>query len=186
MTKQEQDKIWNNLSAESKTSLITQYNSYGLNDTASVASRRTMEETFGPHNLCKLTYEDVAKELFEDGYYYYDYVYDRIVTNSAKPTMPMACISQNQVRKLCAINQLLNVAKYLNKNEDGSDWVLDFNNKNEDKWHFYLIHDNGDEIKIGKFWCFRSSFVYFRTKEIAQRAMEILGEETIRRALGNY
>lgn len=189
MTREEQDKIWNDLSEESKTSLITQYNSYGLNDTASVASRRTMEETFGSHNLqTKLTYEDVARELFggkEVAFINSDGNIDGfrcIILDSA--SNPNICTSRKQAEKLLAINKLLNVAKFLNKNEDGSDWVPDFNNESQ-LWYLYIDYQSDEKGKIMIDWKknFQSEVVYFRTKELARQAVQILGEDAVKLAL---
>lgn len=184
MTCEEQDKLWAELSEERKDSMRAKYAGfYAKNTPESKGYCQGLANVFGEHNLKPaLTYEDVASELFKSGYCYYDYVYDDIVSNSAACEMPMACTSSKQVKKICAINKLLNVAKYLNK-EDGSDWVPDWNYV-QDKWYLAVekgkvkvdYHDNGHNSHI----------VYFRTEEIAQRAIEILGEDTIRTALGNY
>lgn len=134
-----------------------------------------MNKTYGSHNLQpKLTYEDVARELFKSGYYYYDDVYDEMV-----------CTSSQQVKKIHAIHKLLNVAKYLNKNEDGSDWVPDWENLDEDKYYICFDYEDGS-IKVDFMNYCDGHIVYFRTVQIARQTIEILGEEVIRTALGNY
>ena len=78
--------------------------------------------------------------------------------------------------KISAIYKLMIVAKYLN---DG--WVPDWTNEEERK--FYLYYNN----YIDSDWCTVSkfSFVHFKSKELAQQAIKILGEETIKQALSN-
>lgn len=126
--------------------------------------------------LKKITYRDVAKELFygkqtwrgNDGsiieYYTYN-CFDRIDNATSK----------RQIEKLFAINQLLNVAKYLNK-----DWKPDWYDPMEEKYYFriandYLIHDTT--------YTYNFCPVYFQTEELLFRAKAILGEETIKLAL---
>lgn len=124
----------------------------------------------------KITYGDVAKELFygkqtwrgNDGaiieYYPYN-CFDR--TNNAT--------SKRQIEKLFAINQLLNVAKYLNK-----DWEPDWYDPMEEKYYFRIVNDCliYDTTDTRNFCP-----VYFQTKELLFRARDILGEETIKLAL---
>lgn len=125
----------------------------------------------------KLTYDDIAKELFEnkDVWRIGDLVinkYNRIgcwnyLTN---------CITEKQAEKLLAINQLMNVAKYLN---DG--WQPDWEEYNDNvKYYIQLYHKN---ISITYTRHYNASFVYFKSEKLAQQAIEILGEETIKLAL---
>lgn len=87
------------------------------------------------------------------------------------------CTSKEQAKKLLAINQLMNVAKYLN---DG--WKPDWNNYEEKK--YTLCFDNSNpEIFIDVDYSIIRSIVYFKTGELAQKAIDILGEETIKLAL---
>lgn len=87
------------------------------------------------------------------------------------------CTSKKQAKKLLAINQLLNVAKYLN-----GDWRPDWNDDNETK---YIISLNRNNKKINITWnvLVNKCLVYFKTEELAQKAIDILGEETIKLAL---
>jgi hypothetical protein len=131
----------------------------------------------------KLTYEDVAKELFEAKKSYY--------TDSSGEIRDMFCydsfcdpnntISKKQAEKILAINKLINVAKYLNK-----EWKPDW--KNLDDCKYYINIDETDNImKISPIIFSKSMDIYFKTKELAQQAINILGEETIRLALStNY
>lgn len=193
MTREEQDKLWNELSEEQKQIYKEKYKIYSAEPFTDDFGGRldVMEDLLGRHNLQpKLTYEDIVNHLFEDGYCYYDYMYGRIEENSCTPTMPMACTSQNQVRKLCAINQLLNIAKFLNKNEDGTDWVPDYEGIEDFDETFYGIGIDPDDKEVIVFQVnperLQTEMVYFRTEALGKQAIEILGEETIRMALGNY
>lgn len=86
------------------------------------------------------------------------------------------CTSHKQAEKLLAINKLMNVAKYLN----GEDWKPDWDNEDELK---YFINKNREGIYVSRNNCNNFAIVYFKSKELAQQAIDILGEETIRLAL---
>lgn len=170
MTKQEQDKLWAELSYERKRVIRDTYKQYS-NETDGISQGIVMgyRHIFGEHNLksMSLTYEDVVKELSAKGKVY----------NSLGETIH--CTSLKQSRKLLSINKLLNVAKLLNKHEDGSNWEPDWTNVVS---KFYIVID-GSEILIDDTEDFCSAPVYFRTEEIARQAVQILGEDTIRIAL---
>lgn len=118
----------------------------------------------------KLTYEDVARELFKDEYRY-------ITTFSClKGWKDVTCTSSKQTEKLLAINKLMNVAKHLN-----DDWIPDWeDNNNEFKYYINYYHK---VINISYTSHYNSSNVYFKSEELAIQAIEILGEETIKLAL---
>ena len=88
------------------------------------------------------------------------------------------CTSEKQVRKLLAINKLMNVAKYLN-----GDWEPDFK-KGGPKFFIYINDKNNIDISAN--YMLIKHFVYFRTKELAKQAIDILGEETIHLIFENY
>lgn len=81
----------------------------------------------------KLTYEDIAKELFPDGksHYYFDSgaQINTTINRKFNCTYKNNANSRKQLEKLLAINMLMNVAKYLNK-----DWQPDWDNINEYKY----------------------------------------------------
>ena len=104
----------------------------------------------------KLTYEDIAKKL--------NYV------------IPLNCTSNKQTWKLFAINRLMNVAKYLN-----GDWQPDWDNKTSSK--YYIRIDSRGIIYVTCIITDVCGDIYFKSKKLAQQAIEILGEETIRLAL---
>lgn len=124
----------------------------------------------------KLTYNDIAKELFDNkdvwrienfnitkynktGYWNY-------LTN---------CISEKQAQKFIAINQLMNVAKYLNGN-----WQPNWNDETQDKYCFTIEKNT---IVIHRRIEINNNIVYFKTTDFAQKTIDILGEETIKLAL---
>lgn len=69
----------------------------------------------------------------------------------------------------------MNVAKYLNGN-----WQPNWNSY-ERKYRLFL-RDSGN-IDVAYNDSFIESFIYFKSKELALKAVEILGEETIKLAL---
>lgn len=128
--------------------------------------------------LKKEDYNSICKELFLDKLGYFcnrrgriesitlnDYYYKDISN----------CTSEKQAKKLLAINQLMNVAKYLN-----GDWQFNWEEAGNSKFYIALEHN---KIRILEGWVSNVALVYFRTKELAQKAIDILGEETIRLAL---
>ena len=101
----------------------------------------------------KVTYEDIRKELSSESHI-------------------------KQCKKLRAINQLMYVAKYLN-----GDWQPNWNNYNECKYYIYCDNDLCSRLRITCNTLETHNAVYFKSKELAQQAIEILGEETIKLAL---
>lgn len=82
--------------------------------------------------------------------------------------------------KIFAINKLLFVAKYLN-----GGWVPNFNNSEQAK--YFITVDRYGILQVNDVYSIFSSLVYFKTKELAYQAIEILGKETIKQALNvNY
>lgn len=131
----------------------------------------------------KLTYEDVAKTLFCDDECWYIDEYAHInrccdgVTEYVSKN-PINCTSKKQAEKLFAINKLMNVAKYLN-----GDWKPDFSDDSQIK---YTITDGLREFGLSTALCVMReniTFVYFKSRELAQLAIDILGKDTIRTAL---
>lgn len=130
----------------------------------------------------QLTYKDVCKELFKNKKIFYtgsggdinivqplDVMVDWICNKNNATT-------EHQLECILAKNKLVNVAKYLNDGwkpavEDTAWYIISYGNNNIDIVNDYFQHSS----------C--SSRIIFKTKEFAQQAMEILGEETIKLAL---
>lgn len=127
------------------------------------------------------TYDDVAIELFsgKECYFIDERRNVRHITEyEGLVNEPNNCVTEKQAEKLLAINRLMNVAYYLNKG-----WEPDWTTFHQPK--FYIAIENGC-IKINKTLLCQCSVVVFPFRESAKRAVEILGEETIRKALGDY
>ena len=125
----------------------------------------------------KLIYEDIAKKLFSESCFYIstDGEIESIDSPNNGVTDLNNCTSKRQAEKLLAINKLMNVAKYLN---DG--WQLDCDDIYEHKW---CIIQEKNCISVNFHMTTLQCPVYFKSKELAEQAIEILGEETIKLAL---
>ena len=126
------------------------------------------------------TYEDVARKLFLDKSGYYiapNGDINFLTTFKENATDSTNCFTKAQAEKLLAINKLLNVATYLNKG-----WKPNF----EDSSSAYYFYIHNHRINIGTTVIINYGAVYFKTEELAEKAIRILGEDTIRLALGNY
>lgn len=130
-----------------------------------------------------LTYNDISYNLFYGKVHHYI-----SSSNVEKPieaecgtivyyNWPARCTSKKQAEKLLAINKLMNVAKYLN-----GDWKPNWDDSNELK-HYICYYLYNNTIVIGTTCNTCSDIVYFKSKELAQQAIEILGEETIKLVL---
>lgn len=131
---------------------------------------------FRPKQLC---YIDVAKQLFDGKIEYYLNERGNISSDLMNlNTFADAnnCITRQQAEKLIAFNKLLNVASYLNDN-----WKPNLNNNSSNSIYFIFISNN--ELKVD----FTLNILYgaaiFKSEELAKKAIEILGEETIKIAL---
>lgn len=128
----------------------------------------------------KESYEDVYRKLFYNQNICYPSGCGKIENTIGDEDHYLDlnnCTSENQAKKLLAINQLLNVAKYLN---DG--WEPDWKDPSQSKYYisFYIYEKS---FIIASTSLILHSVVYFKTKELARRAIDILGAETIRLTL---
>lgn len=124
----------------------------------------------------EIRYDDVVRELFKVGdiAYYINCSFGVSVC----PTGILGehhCKTRLQAEKLDAINKLMNVAKYLN-----GDWTPNWEDDEEEKWSIFInggnnivgvLNDDGVDCSV-----------YFKTLELAERAIDILGEKIIRTA----
>jgi len=128
----------------------------------------------------KVTYEDVARKLFNHGFFYFldgRGEIESIGDNISYILDPNNACSEKQLKKLLAINQLMNVVKYLN-----ADWEPNWYNDEEGKYYFQINYISKN-LHIDCTGSFNHSIVYFKSERLARQAIEILGEETIRLAL---
>ena len=111
-----------------------------------------------------ITYVDIVKKVYPGNCYY--------INNNHT--------SWRQLQQLLALNKLMNVAKYLN-----GDWEPQFLDRGQKKWYIYydfehLKWDTGVSVY------YRHADVYFKSAELAHQAIEILGEEEVKKALGIF
>jgi hypothetical protein len=126
----------------------------------------------------KLTYEKIAEKLFQYEKHYYIAGDGGIMGTSIGWSCPNTAPTKHQLERLLALNKLMNVAHYLN---DG--WEPNWNNIEQEK--FYIYYSNVDKIiKIEYNSVCNSGEVYFKSIELAEQAIEILGEDIIKLALG--
>lgn len=124
----------------------------------------------------KLTYRDIAEELFEYKKHYYINDDGCIMETSIGWRCPNAAPTEHQLKRLLAINKLMNVAYYLN-----SGWKPNWKDKSEDK---YCIIFNGSICIVENTVWAQHGGVVFKSTELASQSLKILGEETIKLALG--
>ena len=129
-----------------------------------------------------LTYEDIAIKLFKDKTTYYINAAESINT-----FIPKKCsgaqyksnaTSEKQLQRLLAINKLMNVAEYLNE-----DWKPDWKDPLKSKWGICWDHSI-KKFEVEACHSFQSEITHFKTPDLALKAIEILGEEEVKLALG--
>lgn len=87
--------------------------------------------------------------------------------------------SKLNLEQLLALNKLMNVARYLNEK------TLNWNDGDQAKWFIYYDHTGG----VWGVSCnstIQSSGAYFDSEKHARQAIEILGEDTVKKALGVF
>lgn len=120
-----------------------------------------------------ITYDDILKELyFDKTAYWVNSTY--ISSAKARELSYNAinnCTTHAQAKRMIAFNKLQNIAKYLN---DGWKPNFEYGNKN-----WYICREGVDNYKI--FWSdiFNSSSVYFKTEELAWKAIRLMGKESL-------
>lgn len=127
----------------------------------------------------QITYKDICRELFLNkpswrltGSGITNCTLGNIIYPSSMGT------SHKQLEQLLALNKLMNVAKYLN-----GDWEPNWNDEFEDKIYFYYSSGklNICAKRYSNFGC-----VCFKTIDLAHQAVEILGKEEVKKALGVF
>lgn len=125
----------------------------------------------------QLTYEGVCKKLF-NGETYYTNTNGKICSADIAQyvTDPNNATTGHQLECILAKNKLANVAKYLN---DGWNPTVGYT-----AWYIISYgHNNIDIMDTDFQHSHCSSRIIFKTKELAQQAIEILGRETVKLAL---
>lgn len=126
----------------------------------------------------KLTYEKIANKLFQYKKQYYIAGDGSIMETSIGWLCPNTASTIEQLQRLLALNKLMNVANYLN---DG--WEPDWNDRTQPKYFIYC-NTSDKTLVIDHNTYFNYGVVYFKSIELAEQAIEILGEKTIKLALG--
>lgn len=135
-------------------------------------------QAYKEEELIDINYNYIAKELFKNKIIYlinkgeiiynynefYNHNYYKNINN---------CTSKKQCEKLLAINKLLNVAKYLNKKE------VNDNDTTSMQYNICYNIDN-DSFFVEHYQSYNNNIVSFKTKELAEQAIEILGKETLK------
>lgn len=131
----------------------------------------------------ELTYDDVVRKLFVGKRVYY--MNNRGEVSSVTiPIDASVCDhndapTENQIRQLLALNKLFNVAYYLNKG-----WTPDWELGKENKYFIGLEHEF---LVIGIcFYGASPGVPYFKSEELAERAIAILGEKSIKECFGIF
>lgn len=129
-----------------------------------------------------LTYIDVADSLFKNKKTYY------IQTNSTITYCETLltgnyydannATSEKQLQRLLAINKLMNVAEYLNEG-----WKPDYLSDGIPKWTI-IYNKEKYTFDFHQEWFACYSPVVFKSAKLARQAIEILGEEEVKLALG--
>lgn len=112
----------------------------------------------------KVTYEDIIKKLYPGKCYY--------INNNHT--------SERQISQLLYLNKLMNVAKYLN-----GDWEPDWYSSGETKWCLFFDYWK-QKITASNWQTSYYGCVYFKSEKLAYQAIEILGEEAVKKALGVF
>lgn len=123
-------------------------------------------------------YFDIAKSLFEGKECWFMSKWNIYKTKQDEyKDVNNLCTSLGQAQKLQDINKLMNVAKYLNE-----DWRANFEDCTQPKYCFYVDFTG---VQIDGTYTVNKNIVYFKSRNDAEKAREILGEETIKRIFSN-
>lgn len=129
----------------------------------------------------KTEYRTVAEKLFLNKQTYFISVNGAICSCLLKeyPSKANNATSKQQLEQILAINKLMNVAKYLN-----GDWEPSFTAESR-QWYIFYDHIN---LNLNSDWAIslKWSPVYFKSRELANQAIEILGEKEVKKALGIF
>lgn len=132
----------------------------------------------------KVTYQDVKEKLFPESHssFYFGKEGAIVQTFNIKYLSRELLLSTSiqQLEQIRALNKLMNVAKYLNGN-----WEPDWNDRHQHKWFIFYDHQLSG-LYLAIHYTQRFASVYFKSEELALRAIEILGEEEVKKTLGIF
>lgn len=115
----------------------------------------------------------MCEKLFEKGHYYTDSDGDIRFVNFAN-SRPNNAPNSHQLECILAKNKLANVARYLNGKWDKYE--------SSDKFIIWINNDN-ELCTCASNYLTQRATIIFKSEELAQQALEILGEEIVRLAL---
>lgn len=132
-----------------------------------------------------LFYKEIVQEILKNSGYYIENVIANIYKGSfVKDNDICAGISEYQRQCLLARNKLVNIAIYLNEG-----WIPIWGEIPNNKYYIILttFSDGSNGLRVNTLYYSNSGEIYFKTKELALKAIEILCEDTIRKVLtGNF
>ena len=130
----------------------------------------------------KIKYHNIAEKLFLNKITYFINVNGEVGSYMlmGNPSRANNATSRQQLEQLLALNKLMNVAKYLN-----GDWEPDWNDRHQHKWFIFYDHQLSG-LYLAIHYTQRFASVYFKSEELALQAIEILGEEEVKKALGIF
>lgn len=132
----------------------------------------------------KITYKDICRELFLDkpSFRFIDsgVVKYSHCTSSAVIHHNTISTSNKQLEQLLALNKLMNVAKYLN-----GDWEPNWYSSGETKWCLFFDYWK-QKITASNWQTLHYGCVYFKSEDLVHQAIEILGEDEVKKALGIF
>lgn len=100
----------------------------------------------------ELTYQEIAKKF--------------------QPYNSSVCTNTDHLSKLITFRKLLEVADYLN-----GDWKPDWNDENQIKYYIYNVNQ---KFYVEGYYHTNQGMVCFSSKENAEKAIEIIGEEELK------
>ena len=127
----------------------------------------------------QLTYEDICEKLFENEEYFYTNGGGDIHPSNSFTSYyrPNNATTKHQLECILAKNKLANVAMFLNNG-----WAPNNDKKDYGWFVYYNGHDNKFDFSDAVEFCYDNN-VLFKTEELAQQAIEILGKEIVMRAV---
>ena len=121
-----------------------------------------------------ITYDDISKELFlkKKQFFILGKDIESGIAHDENYDDLNNCTSEAQAKRMAAFNKLQNIAKYLN-----GDWKPTFDGHSEN-WDINLAYDGHEYIACYSVF-FKSCSVYFKSADLANEAIRLMGEESL-------
>ena len=117
------------------------------------------------------TIDEIMRELYYKKETFFVDMFGKIKSNQTTLYADRNnCKNQQHIEKWLGVNDLINIACYLNQ-----DWQPDWTNLNEDKFVITFCKHQWQAKKVEQ----PISFVYFKTEDIAEHAISIIGEKLL-------